>query len=164
MITLKILTTETPVGPFHTIMDSDNDIVRVSGFGEIGELTKRLPHTFKDALLQTISQHPYQESVQAYFKGDESALDAIPRLQVGTEFQLRVWRAISSIGYGKTLDYSQLAALAGNPKAMRAAGSACGHNRLILLIPCHRVLKKDGSVGSYVYGPKVKEYLLNHEK
>jgi methylated-DNA-[protein]-cysteine S-methyltransferase len=102
--------------------------------------------------------------VRAYYKGDAAALDAIPRSQDGSDFQKRVWQAIGAIPYGSTLSYKQLAASSGNPAAIRAAGTICGLNRLILLVPCHRILKSDGSIGSYLYGPAIKTSLLRHEK
>ena len=76
---------------------------------------------------------------------------------------MSIWDVISAVPYGKTISYKTLAKASGNPAAIRAAGTVCGLNRLILLIPCHRVLKSDGSIGSYLYGPKIKESLLRHE-
>lgn len=81
----------------------------------------------------------------------------------GTAFQEAVWQALRSIPPGETRSYAELAALAGHPSAVRAAGSACGANHVPLLIPCHRVTRSDGSIGGYAYGAERKWALLDRE-
>lgn len=81
----------------------------------------------------------------------------------GTAFQQAVWRELSRIPPGETLSYAALAARAGNPRAVRAAGSACGANPVALLIPCHRARRGDGSLGGYAYGLPIKRELLERE-
>ena len=81
----------------------------------------------------------------------------------GTAFQQAVWRELSRIPPGETLSYAALAARAGNPNAVRAAGSACGANPVALLIPCHRARRTDGSLGGYAYGLPIKRKLLERE-
>lgn len=159
---LRSITTITPEGDFHLVIDQDN-VVRASGFGPLDDLAMRLPDELRDVTIETTTDHPYKSHVADYFHGDKTALDRIPRRQTGTDFQQKVWQAISSVGYGDTMSYKQLADVSGNPAAIRAAGTICGLNRLILLVPCHRVLKSDGSVGSYLYGPRIKESLLRRE-
>jgi len=161
--TLRSITIATPDGNFHLIIDA-HDIVRASGFGTLEALTMRLPESIRTAPLdEGDPNHPYAQLVRAYYTGDRSALDAIPREQPGSDFQQRVWAAISDVPYGATISYKELATAADNPAAIRAAGTICGLNRLILLVPCHRVLKSDGSIGSYLYGPEIKAALLRHE-
>ena len=87
----------------------------------------------------------------------------LPVEVVATDFQWRVWRAMREIPRGETRSYSELAAMAGTPKAVRAAASACANNRVSLLIPCHRVVRADGSVGQYAWGPERKRRLLATE-
>jgi AraC family transcriptional regulator, regulatory protein of adaptative response / methylated-DNA-[protein]-cysteine methyltransferase len=82
----------------------------------------------------------------------------------GTAFQEAVWRELSRIPPGETLSYTALAARAGNPNAVRAAGSACGANQVAVLIPCHRAKRTDGSLGGYAYGLERKEKLLDRER
>ena len=161
--TLRAITTDTPEGEFHVIID-ETDVARASGFGDLDELAKRLPEGLRGLAIMPEKDHPYEAHVRAYFAGDKTALDDIPRDQMGTDFQQRVWRAISDIPYGQTISYKQLADASGNPAAIRAAGTICGLNRLILLIPCHRVLKSDGSSGNYLYGVPIKESLLWRER
>jgi len=81
----------------------------------------------------------------------------------GTAFQQAVWAALRAIPAGETRTYSEIATAAGNPAAVRAAGSACGDNSLAVLIPCHRVLRSDGGLGGYAYGLARKEELLARE-
>jgi AraC family transcriptional regulator of adaptative response/methylated-DNA-[protein]-cysteine methyltransferase len=81
----------------------------------------------------------------------------------GTAFQEAVWQALSQIPPGETRSYAQLAATAGNPRAVRAAGSACGANPVMILIPCHRAKRADGSLGGYAYGLERKKALLARE-
>ncbi|MCP3689403.1 MAG: MGMT family protein, partial [Gammaproteobacteria bacterium] len=82
----------------------------------------------------------------------------------GTAFQMQVWRFLTSIDEGKVLTYSELAAQIDKPKAIRAVASACAANRIGVLIPCHRVLRSDGSLGGYRWGLERKRALLDAER
>jgi methylated-DNA-[protein]-cysteine S-methyltransferase len=94
-----------------------------------------------------------------YFAGKrkEFELDLAP---VGTDFQLRVWRALSTIPYGAVRNYGDIARAIGQPKAARAVGQANGCNPLPIVIPCHRVIASDGSIGGYSGGLAIKHRLL----
>lgn len=81
----------------------------------------------------------------------------------GTAFQQAVWNALREIPPGETRSYAEIAAAVGKPKAVRAAGSANGANNVAVLIPCHRVIRTDGSLGGYAYGLAIKEELLKRE-
>lgn len=102
-------------------------------------------------------------AVRAYFDGDLDALEAVPVHQQGGRFQLAAWAAMRRVRPGRTVTYAGLAGLAGNPLASRAAGAACAKNLVPLLVPCHRIMRSDGSVGGYYYGPTIKRWLLSHE-
>ncbi|WIA55829.1 bifunctional DNA-binding transcriptional regulator/O6-methylguanine-DNA methyltransferase Ada [Sphingobium sp. WTD-1] len=82
----------------------------------------------------------------------------------GTAFQQAVWAALRAIPAGETRSYGEIAAAIGRPGAMRAAGTACGDNGLAILVPCHRVLRSDGSLGGYAYGVDRKRSLLDRER
>ncbi len=88
---------------------------------------------------------------------------AIPLDVKGTAFQQRVWEELRRIPHGETRSYGELAAALGNPKASRAVGGANGANNVAVLIPCHRVIAADGSLGGYAYGLAVKAELLRRE-
>jgi len=90
--------------------------------------------------------------------------DDIPIDVQGTAFQEAVWRELRKIPPGETRSYSEIAAATGRPGAVRAAGSANGANNVAVLIPCHRVVRSDGSVGGYAYGSAIKEELLRRER
>ena len=82
----------------------------------------------------------------------------------GTAFQEAVWRELQRIPPGETRSYAQIAAAVGRPNAVRAAGSANGANNVAVLIPCHRVVRTDGTLGGYAYGLTIKQELLNRER
>lgn len=82
----------------------------------------------------------------------------------GTSFQKKVWNAIAAIPFGKTIDYTTLAAQIGNQNAVRAVGTACGKNPLALFIPCHRVVRKKKEDFGYSWGKERKQFLLSLEK
>jgi len=90
--------------------------------------------------------------------GDISSMK--PHIPGGTAFQRSVWKAISSIPRGETRSYAWVARKAGRPRAARAAANACGANPVPIIIPCHRVIASDGSLGGFSPGPAVKRKLL----
>lgn len=159
---LRTITTPTPDGDF-TIIVNNHNVAQASGFGNLTQLITRLPSESQPFPVEAADNHPYEALVRAYYEGDIAALDSIPRTQPGSDFQKKVWQAISSIPYGQTVSYKELALISGNPAAIRAAGTICGLNRLILLIPCHRILKSDGGIGNYLYGSVIKKSLLERE-
>lgn len=90
---------------------------------------------------------------------------AMPPLDIAaTAFQWRVWDALTRIPRGETLSYGELAAKLGVPKAARAIGRACGSNKLALLVPCHRIIREDGSLGGWRWGMEIKQQLLATER
>lgn len=96
---------------------------------------------------------------------DESVDDLdIPLDPRGTEFQKAVWRALREIPAGSTLTYSELASRIGRPTSVRAVAAACGANPIAVIVPCHRVLGKDGSLTGYAWGLDTKRTLLDREK
>ncbi len=100
---------------------------------------------------------------QAYFNGQRVEFADVLDLTGATPFQRAVWRAAGDIPYGQTRSYSWVAGRAGNPRAVRAAGQALSVNPLPIIVPCHRVLAKDGSLGGYSGGLPVKIMLLELE-
>ena len=89
--------------------------------------------------------------------------EAIPLDLIGTAFQKRVWDALMKIPPGKTRSYAELAASLDAPKAARAVASACAHNRVAIVVPCHRVIRGDGSLGGYRWGLALKQQVLGRE-
>lgn len=103
------------------------------------------------------------EQVVAAVEEPGSDNSHIPLDVKGTAFQQRCWEALRKIPPGETRSYGEQAAMLGNPKASRAVGSANGANNIAVLIPCHRVVQADGSIGGYAYGPDIKRALLERE-
>ncbi len=103
-----------------------------------------------------------EEQLTAYFEGRRRSF-SLPLAPVGTPFQRRIWAELERIPYGETLSYSELAKRAGRPRAIRAAGAANGQNPISIVIPCHRVVGKDGSLTDYGGGLAKKAALLELE-
>ncbi len=103
-----------------------------------------------------------KSQLKKYFAGELSQFD-LPLDAHGTPFQKKVWRALSKIPFGKTASYKDVAEMIGNPKACRAVGTANGKNPLCIVVPCHRVISNDGSLGGYTGGLSKKRYLLSLE-
>jgi methylated-DNA-[protein]-cysteine S-methyltransferase len=102
------------------------------------------------------------EQVQAYLSGERKHFD-VPLAMKGTSFQREVWNELLRIPYGQTISYSELASRVKRPKAFRAVGSANGKNPLCLIIPCHRVIASNASLGGYSGGLERKRWLLQLE-
>jgi len=98
-----------------------------------------------------------------YFAGKRRIFD-LPLSPKGTDFQQTVWKQLQEIPYGQTISYSQLAKAIRHPKACRAVGSANGKNPIPIIIPCHRVIASNGSLGGYSSGLDIKTQLLELEK
>lgn len=103
------------------------------------------------------------EELGRYFSGELREF-TVPVLVKGTPFRKKVLQALREIPYGTTASYRDVAIRIGNPKAVRAVGTVCAKNDLPILIPCHRVLRSDGSVGGYAFGAERKVHLLDLEK
>lgn len=105
---------------------------------------------------------PYLTELIAYFQGEQTKFRMPVDLQ-GTAFQKQVWRALSQIPFGETRNYAQIAEEIGKPAAVRAVGSAIGANPVLITIPCHRVIGKNGKLTGYRGGLEMKEHLLQLE-
>lgn len=109
------------------------------------------------------SENDIQKQFTEYEKGVRKSFD-LPLHIVGTEFQKKVWNALLEIPYGETRSYQEIAIRIGNPKAVRAVGGACNRNPIGIIVPCHRVVGKNGSLTGYAGGLDYKKMLLEHEK
>ena len=98
--------------------------------------------------------------VEEYLTGSRRSFDLPLDLTLTTGFRREVVRHLPEIPYGRTATYTEVAALAGSPRAVRAVGTACAKNPLPLVVPCHRVVRSDGTTGQYAGGPAAKRWLL----
>lgn len=102
------------------------------------------------------------EQLNEYFSGQRYNFD-LPLAPDGTAFQQQVWQALTTIEYARTCSYSDIAEVIHNPKAVRAVGAANGRNPLTIVVPCHRIIGRDGSLTGYAFGLARKAWLLKHE-
>lgn len=103
-----------------------------------------------------------EEELKNYFEGKLRTF-TLPLAPQGTPFQEAVWKTLCTISYGQTISYAHEATIFGNPKAIRAVANANGRNPIAILIPCHRVIASDGTLGGYSGGLDKKEFLLRLE-
>ena len=150
MNTYYIHINNTPVG----------DITVTENEGYITGLT--LDKSCSGKCLRTALLDLCERQLWEYFRGERRNFE-LPLHMEGTAFQQKVWQAILDIPYGKTITYAELAKRIGSPDGARAAGSACGANPIAIIVPCHRVLGKNG-LGGYAYGADAKKTLLKIEK
>lgn len=99
-----------------------------------------------------------------YFAGKLRDFSCPFDLEEGTPFQKKVWRKLLAVPYGSTRSYEWLAKAVGKPGACRAIGNANGQNPLPIIVPCHRIVRKNGDLGGYTGGTHIKQFLLNLEK
>ncbi|MEJ8778603.1 methylated-DNA--[protein]-cysteine S-methyltransferase [Pseudogracilibacillus sp. ICA-222130] len=105
---------------------------------------------------------PYEKQLEQYFHGKRKTFD-MPLDLEGTNFQMQVWNALQTIPYGETVSYYDIAKQIHHEKAVRAVGGANGKNPISIVIPCHRVVQKNGKLGGYSSGLDMKEMLLSLE-
>jgi len=103
-----------------------------------------------------------KEELNQYFSGALQKF-TVPLSPTGTRFQRLVWDSLLTIPFGKSVSYQYIAAQINNPKAVRAVGNANGKNPIAIIIPCHRVIGKNGSLTGYSWGEEAKSWLLQHE-
>lgn len=114
-----------------------------------------------EAVTSTL-HHQVLDQIKDYLAGESKSFSTKLSLN-GTEFQQLVWKELLRIPYGETRTYAQLAEKIGRPGAVRAVGSACGANPVPIIVPCHRVIRSDGSLGGYALGLELKRQLLELE-
>jgi methylated-DNA-[protein]-cysteine S-methyltransferase len=147
---------ESPVGPL--LLAGDSNALRWVSF----ECSKRSAPPQTDWKQNRAAFAEVIRQLQAYFRGELKEFD-LPLAMEGTDFQLRVWKALRGIPYGETISYAQLAGRIGNPKAVRAVGLANGGNPIPIIVPCHRVIGSDGSLTGFGGGLSTKKKLLELE-
>ncbi|MFE9184409.1 methylated-DNA--[protein]-cysteine S-methyltransferase [Micromonospora haikouensis] len=154
----------TPAGPLSIVTGPDG-AVRAAGFTAEPESLLPLVHPgLRGPVRRRAGLGPVTAAVAAYLDGDLTAIDPVPVQQhTGGAFQAHAWRVLREVGPGRPVTYTAYAGLAGRPAAVRAAAAACARNAAALFVPCHRVLRTDGSLGGYRWGLDVKRWLLAHE-
>ncbi|WP_144760802.1 methylated-DNA--[protein]-cysteine S-methyltransferase [Curtobacterium sp. 9128] len=157
-----IATIDTPDGPF-TVLEDDQGRVLASGWTEsVDRIVARVTARHRPTVVRagTITS---VDAVDAFYAGEVDHVMQVPVRQVGTELFEAGWRELRQIPAGSTLTYTEFAARMGRPEAVRAAASVCARNAPALFVPCHRVLRSDGSLGGFAWGLDVKRSLLERE-
>lgn len=149
-----LLLAATPVGLVRVAFDVE---------GHDGVLARLADRVGPRVLRDPARLAPAARQVHEYLAGERTAFELPLDLRLTTGFRRAVLERLRSVGYGRTVSYAALAADAGSPRAVRAVGSACATNPLPVVVPCHRVLRSDGSLGGYVGGLPAKRRLLDLE-
>jgi methylated-DNA-[protein]-cysteine S-methyltransferase len=162
MTDATIQTLDTPDGPF-TVLEDDQGRVLASGWTDsadriVGRLAARhRPEQIGSGRVRAA------EAVDAFYAGEVEHAMQVPVQQFGTELFAEGWRQLRLVPAGSVLTYTAFAAAMGRPEAVRAAASVCARNAPALFVPCHRVLRSDGSLGGFAWGLDVKRSLLERE-
>lgn len=156
---------DSPIGPL-LLASTVKGLVRVA-FGS--EDHDRVLETLAIGLSPRILRAPHRldeaaRELDQYFTGSRTTFGLALDLSLSSGFRQQVQRHLTEIAYGRTQSYAQVARLVGNPKAVRAVGTACATNPLPIVLPCHRVLRSDGTLGGYAGGLAAKSALLNLER
>jgi methylated-DNA-[protein]-cysteine S-methyltransferase len=158
--TMQTLTT--PDGPFTLLADTDGSVLASGWTADREAILARLhPRTRPSAVVD--GETDAAAAVHAYYAGDAGAIDAVRVRQWGTPLQQSGWAALRRIHPGTPLTYTEFAVALGSPGAVRAAASICARNAPALFVPCHRVLRSDGTLGGFAWGLDVKRSLLARE-
>lgn len=161
-MTLLTTSTKTPIGVLHLV--ADEHVLLGANFSGFESLIQSLDAEFREHDFTKVKNIPViSDLISDYFEGDLEAINAIAVRQPGASFSQAAWKAMRKVKPGKTLSYADLAQRAGSPAAVRAAGSACAKNAIVIVVPCHRIVKTGGALGNYAYGLDAKEWLLRHE-
>ena len=153
-------TFDSPIGGINLI--SDGAILLAANLSSMKAAKESLHSDYANFKIESVKKIPViSELLRDYFDGDISAINGIKVSQPGASFSQNAWKAMRKVK--GTISYSELAQRAGSPAAVRAAGSACAKNAIVLVVPCHRIVKTGGNLGNYAYGLKKKEWLLRHE-
>jgi methylated-DNA-[protein]-cysteine S-methyltransferase len=157
-------TMDSPVGPL-LLAATDRGLVRVvfAVQNHHAALTQLATAISPRVLLAPARLDPVARQLDEYFAGRRTAFDVAVDLQLASGFRRSVLDHLRDIGYGHTETYAQVAAAAGSPRAVRAVGTACAMNPVPIVVPCHRVVRSDGSWGQYAGGSDAKAALLTLE-
>jgi methylated-DNA-[protein]-cysteine S-methyltransferase len=162
MTTATIQTLETPDGAFTILADDEGRVLASGWTAEPAAILARLSQRVRPSTVET-GRTDAAAAVAAYYDGELGAIDEVAVSQHGTAMQLVGWAALRRITPGRPLTYSEFAVELGSPSAVRAAASICARNAPALFVPCHRVLRTDGTLGGFAWGLPVKQRLLERE-
>lgn len=159
----QLLHMQTPDGPF-TILAEDGVVLSSGWTGKASDITAQIHPALRPGAVEEVDDlGPISAAVNAFYAGDPQPAMNVPVRQKSGPFRLHAWEVLRMVRPGCPVTYSEYAGLAGNPRAVRAAASACAFNAAALFVPCHRVIRTDGGLGGFRWGLAVKENLLARE-
>ena len=145
----QLLTMSTPDGPF-TIIARDGAVLSSGWTAHPGELTGQIHPDLLPAEFETVAGlGAISEAVEAFYSGNPEPAMGVPVLQKSGAFRSHAWDVLRTVAPGRPVTYTEYAQLSGNAKAVRAAASACAFNAAALFVPCHRVIRTDGTLGGF---------------
>lgn len=156
----------TPLGPLWILCDEQFQLRAVEWEEHSNRMEQLLDlHYRREGYKRITARNPggLSHKLADYFAGDLGVIDALPTATAGTPFQREVWQALRTIPCGQVMHYGQLAGVLGRPGAARAVGAANGSNPVSIVVPCHRVIGRNGTMTGYAGGVQRKEWLLRHE-
>ncbi|MBW9119694.1 methylated-DNA--[protein]-cysteine S-methyltransferase [Microbacterium trichothecenolyticum] len=162
MTTATIQTLDTPDGAFTILADDEGRVLASGWTADADAILARLSARVRPSSVEK-GETDAASAVTAYYAGELAAIDEVAVSQHGTAMQLAGWAALRRIAPGRPLTYSEFAVELGSPSAVRAAASICARNAPALFVPCHRVLRTDGTLGGFAWGLPVKQRLLDRE-
>ena len=160
-MTTYFTTTDTPAGPFTMLTDEDEAVLASGWTTDVGELARL--GRIEDGPRPREDPGVPLKALRSYLDGDVRAIDEVRVRQRGGAFIAHAWDVLREVAPGEPVTYTEFAVRAGRPAAVRAAASACATNAAALFVPCHRVLRLDGTLGGFRWGLPVKRWLLDHE-
>ena len=157
-------TIDTPVGPFTIIADEDGAVLASGWTGDADSLVPLIHPDLRETPAPRRDLGAATRAARLYHTGDLTAPDAVVvRQRAGGAFLAAAWKTLREVPAGDPVSYTELATRTGNPAANRAAAQACARNAAALFVPCHRVIRTDGTLGGFRWGLPVKRWLLDHE-
>jgi methylated-DNA-[protein]-cysteine S-methyltransferase len=166
MLTLLEDKIATPLGPLWVLCDETFHLRAVEWEEHSDRMNELLDiHYRKEGYTRITATNPggLSRKLLDYFEGDLAVIDSLPTATAGTPFQREVWKALREIPCGHVMHYGQLAERLGRIGAARAVGAANGSNPVSIVVPCHRVIGRNGTMTGYAGGVQRKEWLLRHE-
>jgi methylated-DNA-[protein]-cysteine S-methyltransferase len=163
MSTATWATIDTHVGPFTAVVDTDGAVLASGWTADLDALLPVIHPAVRPSEVVEGDLGAVGEAIVRYHDGDLSAIDDIPVRQRSGAFLEHAWDVLRTVPAGAPVTYTEYAAKSGRPAAVRAAASACARNAAALFVPCHRVLRTDGTLGGFRWGVETKRKLLTHE-
>lgn len=168
--TAYFVTMDTADGPF-TILTRGDNVIASGWTSEVESLVHLIHPAMRPEVAEVHAAQPGDarmraavDAVAAHYAGDVGAPRLIPVAQLSGPFREHAWDVLRDVAPGSSITYTEFADRAGRPAAVRAAAGACAQNAAALFVPCHRILRSDGTLGGFRYGLDIKQRLLDRER